>query len=504
MNNIDLSKYISSEGNVFAVSNLPEEVIAVLFAKYSRSPGGLRDTLSGMLADDEVGVGEGSGGTKLDVANEKARAFHEKYVAGYGHSSVGEHAIIHLGIEGVSILAAKAIEDVRIGASETEKSTRYVTFESKAFVTPPELKREGMEVVCGLYEVTCAKLIDRYLGLTRMVTQELRSRHPKPLDMGARAYDAMVQAKALDLCRGLLPASTKTNLGLTINARAMEMLLTKLYSHPAGEMRELAVPLHREAKTVAPTLVKYAAASPWRQQLREPIAGTNNHIRDQYLKRMDKNPKVAIHSDLTGNEAKQRAIEGILWETDGPDPITLERLGHGRAYFCDEVITLALSNRTRHERAPRAFEAIGLQMELVLDYGCFRDLQRHRMVSWLGHAFTADLGFDVPEGLLELGTQYADEYSSAMRMAEVAWQEVREWGGEWAAQYVVPLGYNYHVLANTNLRELFHLVELRSGKGGHVGYRRIAQELHRQSAMHWPWAAKHMRCDHAMYYFARE
>jgi thymidylate synthase ThyX len=508
--NIDLSKYISSDGNVFALSGLPEEVIAVLLAKYSRSHGGLRDILRKMLEGDELAAGEGGDGAKLDMANEKARAFHEKYVVGYGHGSVGEHAVIHMGVEGVSILAAKAIEDCRIGGSWTEKSTRYVSFDTQGFTTPPELNQVGLEAECGRYEITCARLIDSYQNLVRKIIQTLRQRHPRPDDMKVGAYDTMVDARAFDLCRGLLPASANTNLGMTINARAMELLLTKLYSHPAGEMRELAVPLHRESKKIAPTLVKYAAPSTWRKQLRKSMsANTSNaqndyakYGQDDYLRSVKAQRRVRIHPTLVQRAAQQHVIECILWETDGVATATFVRLDE--EYNDDTIIAKALANRTRHERAPRAFESIGLQMELVLDYGCFRDLQRHRMVSWIGGPLTAELGFDIPEGLLELGAEHVEAYTTAMQTAEPVWRELREKVGVWAAQYVVPLGYNYHVLANTNLRELFHLVELRSGKGGHVGYRRIAQELHHQAAMHWPWAAKHMRCDHATYDFARE
>ena len=503
MTSIDLSRFVSSDGNVFAVQGLPEEVIAVLFAKYSRAKGGLREILTEMLKGEELGVeGGGGAGLKLTMANEKARAFHEKYVLGYGHASCAEHAVIHMGLEGVSILAAKALEDTRIGASFTEKSTRFVSFDTASFVTPPEILGASAHVQ-RLYQETCAYLVQTCTDLTNCVERRIRERHPKPPEMKAHEYNTMVHAKALDLCRGILPASTKTNLGMTINARAMELLLTKLYSHPAHEMQDLAHPIHKEALTVAPTLVKYAGRSPWRQAQRDPITmprNLRNIDGDDYRKRVAERRKlVTIHADLVGTAALERVARGILWDASGPSIATSVRLTHDEL---NAAIEQAFANRSRHDRAPRAFESVQLQIDMILDYGCFRDLQRHRMVSWHGHALTPTLGLQIPEGLAELDANSV--YREALRKAARAWEDVVEEVGVWAAQYVVPIGFNYHVLANTSLRELFHLVELRSGKGGHTTYRRIAQELHRQVEWEWPWAAKYMRCDHGEYEFARE
>src|SRR3954471_4031011 len=134
-----VAPYVSSlTDDVFALSGLPEEVIAVLFAYYSRSRDDLRTNLARLLADQELGVGGDAARPALALATEKARAFHEKWVVGYGHASVAEHAVIHLAIENVSIVASKVIEDLRLG-SYTEKSTRYVVFDKKSFVEPPEL-----------------------------------------------------------------------------------------------------------------------------------------------------------------------------------------------------------------------------------------------------------------------------------------------------------------------------------------------------------------------------
>src|ERR1700748_3505176 len=146
-----IAPYVSSlTDDVFVLSGLPEEVIAVLFAYYSRSRDDLRTNLARLLADQELAVeGEGAGGLApparpvLALATEKARAFHEKWVVGYGHASVAEHAVVHLALENVRVVASKVVEDLRLGSS-TEKSTRCVVFDTHTFVEPPGLPPDAL------------------------------------------------------------------------------------------------------------------------------------------------------------------------------------------------------------------------------------------------------------------------------------------------------------------------------------------------------------------------
>src|SRR4051812_47124351 len=215
-----IEPYVSSlTADVFALSGLPEEVIAVLFAYYSRSRDDLRTNLAKLLADQELDVSAGGAPrATMKLASEKARAFHEKWVVGYGHASVAEHAVVHLAVENVSIVASKIIEDMRL-ASFTEKSTRYVVFDQKSYVEPPGLSPDA----AASYRAIVEGLFGAYLDLMPKVTDALRARSPRAEGMSEAAYAAAIRAQACDLLRGLLPAGTRTNIGLTANARAMEM-----------------------------------------------------------------------------------------------------------------------------------------------------------------------------------------------------------------------------------------------------------------------------------------
>lgn len=262
-----IAPFVSNlDRDVFALAGLPEEVVAVLFAYYSRSREDLRTNLAKLLVEDELGGAE-SGVSNFRFASEKAKAFHEKWVVGYGHASVAEHAVVHLALENVSIVATKTIEDMRLG-SYTEKSTRYVAFDEGSFQSLPSLPAE----LSARYEEACRSLFRTYLSLIPRVEEKVRAAIPRGEKQAERAYEASMRAKTFDLLRGLLPASTKTNLGLTANARSIETLLSKMLASPLAEVTSLAEEMHKESQAVAPTLVKYVAKNAYRVALRETVA----------------------------------------------------------------------------------------------------------------------------------------------------------------------------------------------------------------------------------------
>jgi thymidylate synthase ThyX len=244
---------------IYALKNLPEEVLAVLFAYYSRSRESLRGNLLKLIQERDVDLEARANASSLEAveltaAREKARQFHEKWVVGYGHASVAQHAVVHLAIEGVSIIATKIIEDTRL-ASYTEKSTRYVLFDGEKFFRAPRLMQSPHAT---LYGDTVRFLFNTYAALIPKVVDCIKARVPRRTTQGERAYEMACQAKAYDLLRYLLPAATLTNLRLTINARALEHLLTKLLSDPLAEVRDVGAAMKHEAEKVVPTLLKYA------------------------------------------------------------------------------------------------------------------------------------------------------------------------------------------------------------------------------------------------------
>jgi thymidylate synthase ThyX len=496
-----IAPYVSSPtDDVFALSGLPEEVIAVLFAYYSRSKDDLRTNLARLLADQELGV-VGAEGSRpaLALATEKARAFHEKWVVGYGHASVAEHAVVHLAVENVSIVASKVVEDMRLGAF-TEKSTRYVVFDQRSYVEPPGLPAAALAV----YRPAVERLFATYLDLMPKVMDALRARVPRPEGGSEAAHATAVKAQACDLLRGLLPAGTRTNLGLTANARALEGLISKMLSHPLGEVVALGEAMHRAALHVTPTLVKYAARN-------EHRAGLHKSVGD-VLARVYTPPAGGASATMVltqpvrlvrhDKDALERVALALAYDGSNPQAHAsglIDGLRHATAHQLQDLVVAAFAGRGPHDPAPRGLEASSMTFELMLDFGAYRDLQRHRMLSPATQRLTCHLGFETPAELQNLG--FADRYQEALLSTYEAWLSLEAHPLE--AQYAVPLAYRVRTLWTLNLRELLHVVELRSSRQGHASYRRIAQGLYRTACSVHPWLKDLIRVDLDDYALAR-
>jgi len=494
--------YVSNlDRSVFAITGLPEEVIAVLLAYYSRSRDDLRTNLARLIADDTLGIVDETGTTKAagpSRAADKARAFHEKWVVGYGHASVAEHAIVHLAIEEVSIVASKVIEDLRLG-SYTEKSTRYVVFDTGSFADLPDLPAD----LHAKYRAACAELFATYLELFPKVEAKLEEIVPTQKGQSAKRREAALRAHACDLLRGLLPASTKTNLGITTNARALATLLNKMLSWPLAEVRHIADQMQQEATTITPTLLRHVGHNPYRASHREAVAdalpsGLSLALPSS-VSRSDHTPVRLLRHD---RDALQRIVLALSYDL-AVTPDAAKRIAHLEK-FDDETLAAivheALSKRGDHDPAPRALEASSITLELDLDYGAYRDLQRHRMLTPSTQLLGCSLGAMLPDDVDAVGVR--KEYEAALERAATVWQEMTKFD-PFAAQYVVPLAYRVRTLWTLNLRQLFYVVELRSAKQGHANYRRVAQAIYREVCVVHPWLADLIRVDLSDHRLAR-
>jgi thymidylate synthase ThyX len=508
-----IAPYVTSlTDDVFALSGLPEEVIAVLFAYYSRSRDDLRTNLAKLLADEELDVGAatGAGGRASDgtatggsggllLAQDKARAFHEKWVVGYGHASVAEHAVVHLAVENASIIASKVIEDMRLG-SFTEKSTRYVVFDQKSYVEPPGLPPAALERYRGVAE----GLFGAYLDLMPKVTAAVAARTPRPEGTSEAAHAAAVRSQACDLLRGILPAGTRTNLGITANARALSGLLSKMLSHPLGEVNALARSMHAAASQVAPTLLKHVAPSAFRRDMSKGVADALRRVytppaqgatatmvltQPVRLVRHDKDALDRVALALAYEGAPGAHAAGLM---DGLRQATQGELA--------DIVKAAFAARGPFDPAPRALESTALTFELMLDYGSYRDLQRHRLLTPATQPVGCALGFDTPSELVDLG--FVEAYHAALIGMYEAWQKL-DADHPHEAQYAVPLAYRVRTLWTLSLRELFHVIELRSARQGHASYRRIAQGMFRAVVSAMPWVRELIRVDLNSYPMAR-
>ena len=494
-----LRPYVTNtDRSIFALRNLPEEVVAVLFAYYSRSRESLRANLLTLVQDQDLDLDRRatwaeSAQDDLALAKQKAKQFHEKWVVGYGHASVAEHAVVHLAIEDVSIVASKVLEDTRL-ASFTEKSTRYVVFDRDKFYREPRLLASRH---AALYEATCAFLLERYARLTDPVTAAVTRETPRGETQTERAHEAACRAKSCDILRYILPAATLTNIGMTVNGRLLEHLIGKLLSHPLEELRRAGGALKAEAQQIVPTLIKYADVNPYMVDTRQAMEGLAAECFTGEAAAAA--PAVALVRYPA--DAEDQLVAAILYGYAAlPLPQVEQRVRGLSAEAKARILDEYLARRGPHDAPLRALEHLTYSFDILVDFGAFRDIQRHRMVTQTPQESTAIHGYSTPPEIAAYGL--GETYRECMDRAAAAHAAIaRDFPHE--AQYVLPLAFKKRVLFTWNLREIHHFVELRSGRQGHASYRAIAQQVYRELEQVHPLLAKYVRVDLQAYTFAR-
>jgi thymidylate synthase ThyX len=373
-------------------------------------------------------------------------------------------------VERVSTLAAKALEDSRIGISPLEKSTRYVRFDRPG----PDGRRlyhRGPELEHPDYEPAADALFDTYTSLLEPLTAAIRERFPLEADETDRAWKSATRAKALDLLRGLLPAGTLTNLGLFGNGRAFEYLITKMSASELPECRTLATDLHRELAEVIPSFVKRALDDRYGGPAADRLVRMRTSMR-KMARRRGREAKPGVRLLAYDRDAERKVVQAALF------PYSDTELDSLSSADPDVVLEALLGGRAnRRQRVPRALERVGYEFEIVANFAAYRDLHRHRMLTQERQLLGTSLGYDLPPALRDLGMDGA--FRTAVEGAAAAHARMESALGPALAQYVVPLAFRVRWYFRVNLRELYHLCELRTTPQGHPDYRVVAQEMFR-------------------------
>jgi len=438
-----LSRYFTNlDRPVFALRNLPEVVKGALFSRYSRTEKSLRRVLlDEFINEPDSGFDRLAGAPPVDddmVAVRRAEEFYERVLVGYGDDSVAELAGAHVAIEQTSTLAAKALEDSRIGISPLEKSTRYVRFDRPG-LDGRYLYHRGPELAHPDYEHAADALFDAYSSLVEPATLAIRERFPQEGGETDRAWKSATRAKALDLLRGLLPAGTLTNLGLFGNGRAFEYLITKMAAHELPECRRLATDLHRELSLVIPAFVRRALDEKYGKPAAERLAQIRDGLKEQTPSPLAAEgrgggTRPSVHLVEHDIDAERKVVAAALFPySDRPlDDLT------GDAAVVLEALLGDRANR--RQRAPRALEHAQYQFEIVANFAAYRDLHRHRMLTQDRQLLGTSLGYDVPPGLVELGL--GDDFSRAVEEAAAVHRAMERELGWAVAQYVVPIAFH--------------------------------------------------------------
>ena len=457
---------------VFALVNLPETVKGALFARYSRYQGTLR-----RLFLDEFAESAPQGQVWEGAEGRRAAELYERIFLGYGDDSVAQLGGAHVAVEWVSNVLTKVLQRPRL-AAYLEQSTRYIPYDTPMpgggyrYYRDPELGPH--------YEHAMDAVFDAYSTALPRVAAWVDSEFPGD-DSPARRR--AIQAKALDLLRGLLPAASLSHMGIYASGQTYEQLILHLLAHPLPEARRNGQMILEAVQAVMPSFVTRVErpdrGGEWIAYLEGRERAADRWVRRLGLDREsepDTRPSVRLlHVD--GDE--DALLAALLFEAAGVGEeetrIRLAALsGAERTELLSDLVGVRANRR---HRPGRGFEALRYRFEIVSDYGAFRDLQRHRMLTVQWQRLTPHLGAGVPDEVQAAGC--GDLYRHALHVSRTEWERLVGEGREREALYALSLGYRIRYVLDLNAREAMQLIELRSGREGHPSYRAVAHEMHR-------------------------
>ncbi|MGI8715161.1 MAG: FAD-dependent thymidylate synthase [Solirubrobacteraceae bacterium] len=487
---------------VFALLDLPETLKGALFARYSRYPGTLRRLLLDEFADDLRGAAE-TGVAAAVGPPTRAEQLYERIFLGYGDDSVAQLGGAHVACEWVSNIVTKLLQRPRL-AAYLEQSTRYIAYDapmpgagagddtrpSYRYYRDPELGPDYERAMNALFEI--------YAAAIPTVSAWAQREFPRAGDEPEAAHARAIKAKALDLLRGLLPAASLSHMGIYASGQTYEQLILHLLAHPLPEAQRYGTMILDEVKAVMPSFVA-RVERPDRGGEWITYLESRAHAGERWAQRMrltretsgaDSGPSVSlVHVD--GDE--DDLLCALLFEsTAAPQPETRAAVqALDQSQRAAMLADLVGERSNRRHRPGRGLEALRYRFEIVADYGAFRDLQRHRMLTVQWQALTPDLGADVPEQVAIAGA--GDAYRRALEISRHEYERLADAGLRVAAPYALCLGYRMRFVLDLNAREAMQLIELRSGREGHPSYRAVAHEMHAQIAAVHPAIAGAMR-----------
>jgi thymidylate synthase ThyX len=467
---------------VFALVNLPETVKGALFARYSRYPGTLRRLFLDEFADDVPDTGPGWDGEE----GARAAQLYERIFVGYGDDSVAQLGGAHVACEWVSNVLTKVLQRPRLGAY-LEQSTRYIAYDAP-MPSPPGGYRYYRDPELGpQYTEAMDELFSTYSRALPRVAAWAEGEFPRSPEEPPAAHARAIKAKALDLLRGLLPASSLSHMGIFATGQTYEQLILHLLAHPLPEARSYGTMILDEIKAVMPSFVARVERP---DRGGEWVAYLESRARagERWARRLELSDE---------SEARERGPSVTLLRADGDEDDLLAALLFEAGHSPEESVREAVASLDGEERAElladlvgaranrryrpgRGFEALHYRFEIVADYGAFRDLQRHRMLTIQWQSLTPDLGAGVPEQVELAGC--GEDYRRALEVSSREYERLGSAGLGTAAPYSLCLGYRIRFILDLNAREAMQLIELRSGREGHPSYRAVAHEMHAQIA----------------------
>jgi len=458
---------------VFALVNLPETVKGALFARYSRYAGTLRRLFLDEFADSlpevpVVELGEG----------ERAAKLYETIFLGYGDDSVAQLGGAHIACEWTSNLLTKILQRPRL-AAYLEQSTRYIAYDAQLDGFGYRYHRDPR--FGPVYEAAMDELFATYSALLDGVSAWVDERFPAAEGESPAAHRRAVRAKALDLVRGILPAASLSHVGIYATGQTYEQLVLHLLAHPLAEAQAYGELLLEELQGVMPSFVARVPrpdrGGRWIEYLRERNEAAAATAARLGLDKVDREAAAPSVRLLRAHGSEEELLAALLYEAlsvgEEQALAVVARLSPEERIAL--VRDLVAERENRRHRPGRGFETLSYRFEIVSDYGAFRDLQRHRLLTCQWQRLSPDLGADVPHEVEESGL--GPDYTRALETSGAEYERLRGEGLVEEAPYALCLAYRIRYVLELDAREALHLIELRSGREGHPSYRAVALQM---------------------------
>jgi thymidylate synthase ThyX len=474
-----LSPYFTNtDKHVFALTNLPETVKGALFARYSRSAKSLRRLFLDEFAPAMPAAT--SGAPEVGIARAEklyARVFNE-----YGDDSVAQLGGAHIACEYVSNVLTKVLEWGRLMAY-LEQSTRYVPYTDKLhgrwrYHIPGEISGD----LADRYIRTMDETFASYAKWIPAMQEHFAYRYPKSPSDSEAVHRAAIRAKALDTLRGMLPAATQSNVGLYGTGQAFEALLLRMRAHPLAEARDCADAILEELRKVIPAFLTRVDVPDRGGRWSDYMAWTRRETSsaaDALLDGITAEDRAEVTLTDFDPDGEVKIVASALYaSSDLPDDQLQSVVRRMSAGDRARVLHAYIGSRSNRRHKPgRAFERTTYRFDILTDYGAFRDLQRHRLLTLEWQPLTTRHGFTEPEAIREAGA--GDDWDRVMDASASLYERLASAKLDAAAQYAVAMAYRIRFYMEMNAREAMHLIELRTAPQGHPAYRRVCQQMHR-------------------------
>ena len=436
--------------------DLTPETISAAYARISRSPKPVNELRE--LSRAEV---------------DKARQSNRNIVFEMGHSSVAEHAVFNIDVIGVSRLLVEEIEKFRL-CSFTEKSQRYVLF-NKDFVIPEEIKEANL---IDVFTDAVTTQNDYYHILYEQLRPYVFAKN-KTLAQDP-ANKSLLEGWVKEDARYVISMATKTQLGMTVNARNLELMLRRLAALPSAEAQEYSKNLYAATKDIAPSLIRYTQATDYDRFTRQNLRSQASAFLQKYPPPSEGSKKLsAVQLTFVSDAADIKVAATLLFSSSDLNySLCLSQASQMNLREKKSLFKTAFANLQVHDTVLRELENVDLQFELILSASCFAQLKRHRMSTIIAQEYDPKLNVTIPPAVREIGQQ--KNFMEIMRYTKNAYEQIKK-KAPLAAGYVLTNAHRKRVLMKFNARELYHLARLRADQHAQWDIHELTEKMLQQA-----------------------